>query len=173
MARTARRNFLWGPMTRFGLLIAMFTTIVDQALKWWVLEIFQLESKGTVKITPFLDLVMVWNRGISYGLFQQDSTTGRFILIGLVLVALTAMFFWLARATTTLSALALGLVLGGGVGNLIDRLVHGAVADFISFHAFGFYWYVFNIADAAIVAGVVGLLYDSMFNSHKKVSNTS
>ena len=172
MSRAGRRNFLWGPLTRFGLVIAAITMIIDQALKWWILEIFQLESRGTVKVTPFLDLVMVWNRGISYGMFQQDGTTGRIMLIGLVVVALSVMVFWLARTTSTLGAVALGLVLGGGVGNLIDRLVHGAVADFISFHAFGYYWYVFNIADAAIVAGVVGLLYDSFFNSHKKVSNT-
>ncbi len=172
MPPAARKNFLWGPLTRFGLVIAAVTMIVDQALKWWVLEVFQLESRGTVKVTPFLDLVMVWNRGISYGLFQQDSPTGQILLICLVIVALSVMFFWLARSTNKLGALALGLVLGGGVGNLIDRLVHGAVADFISFHAIGYYWYVFNIADAAIVAGVVGLLYDSLFNSHKKVSNT-
>lgn len=172
MARKSSRNWLWGPLSRFGLIVAAVTMVVDQALKWWMLEVFKIESKGTVTVTPFFDLVMVWNRGISYGLFQQDSTTGRFFLIGIVVVALTVMVFWLARSTTSLSAVALGLILGGGVGNLIDRLVHGAVADFFSFHAFGYYWYVFNIADAAIVAGVVGLLYDSLFGSHKKVSNT-
>ncbi len=172
MARKSRRNWLWGPLSRFGLIIAVVTMVVDQAIKWWMLEVFKIESKGTVTVTPFFDLVMVWNRGISYGMFQQDSTTGRYLLIGIVVVALTVMVFWLARSTTSLGAAALGLILGGGVGNLIDRLVHGAVADFFSFHAFGFYWYVFNIADAAIVAGVVGLLYDSIFGSHKKVSNT-
>ncbi len=155
-----------------GLSVAAITAIIDQALKWWMLKVFDIEAKGTVAVTPFLDLVMVWNKGISYGLFQQDSTLGRFLLIGFVVVALVMMLFWLGRMTTTLSAAGVGLALGGGVGNLIDRLVHGAVADFFSFHAFGYYWYVFNIADAAIVAGVAGLLYDSVFNSHKKVSNT-
>lgn len=158
-------------MTTFGLTVAALTTIIDQALKWWMLEVFDIEAKGTVAVTPFLDLVMVWNQGISYGLFQQDSTFGRVLLIGLVIAALVLMLFWLGRMTTSLSAAGVGLALGGGVGNLIDRLVHGAVADFFSFHAFGYYWYVFNIADAAIVAGVAGLLYDSVFNSHKKVSN--
>lgn len=171
MARPSRRKLFWGPLTTFGLTVAALTTIIDQALKWWMLEVFDIEAKGTVAVTPFLDLVMVWNQGISYGLFQQDSTLGRVLLIGLVIAALVLMLFWLGRMTTSLSAAGVGLALGGGVGNLIDRLVHGAVADFFSFHAFGYYWYVFNIADAAIVAGVAGLLYDSVFNSHKKVSN--
>lgn len=172
MGSASRQRLFWGPFTVFGLIIAASTAVVDQALKWWMLKVFDIEAKGTVAVTPFLDLVMVWNKGISYGLFQQDSTLGRFLLIGFVVVALVMMLFWLGRMTTTLSAAGVGLALGGGVGNLIDRLVHGAVADFFSFHAFGYYWYVFNIADAAIVAGVAGLLYDSVFNSHKKVSNT-
>jgi signal peptidase II len=131
------------------------------------------QSFGSVAVTPFLDLVMVWNRGISYGLFQQGSALGQILLAGFAVVAVVALTLWLARMTSLIGAAGAGLVMGGAVGNAIDRLVHGAVADFFSFHAWDFYWYVFNVADAAIVAGVAGLMYDSIFNSHKKVSKTS
>jgi signal peptidase II len=110
---------------------------------------------------------------VSYGLFPQDSGIGRFGLILFALVASIALAAWLARITSPLAASAIGLVIGGALGNAIDRILYGAVADFFSFHAFGYQWYVFNIADTAIVAGVVGLLYESLFGGHKKVSNPS
>jgi signal peptidase II len=117
--------------------------------------------------------VMVWNKGISYGLFQQGSALGQIVLVCLAVAAVIGLTLWLAQMTSRIGAAGAGLVMGGAVGNAIDRVVHGAVADFFSFHAGDFYWYVFNVADAAIVAGVVGLMYDSIFNSHKKVSKTS
>lgn len=173
MSGSRLKERLWGPLSRLGLLVALVTAVVDQAHKWWMLHIYDIESKGTVAVAPFLDLVMVWNPGISYGLFPQNSTTGRFILIGIAILAIVALTALLARVRTSVGAAGIGLLIGGAVGNAIDRSVHGAVADFFSFHAFGFYWYVFNIADAAIVAGVIGLLYDSLFGSHKKVSKAS
>ncbi len=172
MARDTSPSLFWGPLSTFGLSLAAITAIADQGHKWWMLKVFDIEAKGSVAVAPFLDLVMVWNRGISYGLFQQGSTWGQVILACFALAAVIGLTIWLARMTTFIGAAGAGLVMGGAVGNAIDRLVHGAVADFFSFHAWDYYWYVFNIADAAIVAGVVGLLYDSMFGSHKKVSNT-
>jgi signal peptidase II len=94
-------------------------------------------------------------------------------LIGFAFVASLALTVWLARITSPLTAVAIGLIMGGAIGNAIDRAVYGAVADFFAFHAFGFEWYVFNIADVAIVAGVIGLLYDSIFGGHKKAGNPS
>lgn len=172
MATRRGGNIFWGPSSALGLSIGALTAITDQAHKWWMLEVFDIEAKGSVAVTPFLDLVMVWNRGISYGLFQQGAI-GQFLLVAFAFAAVIALTLWLARMTTAVGATSAGLVIGGAIGNAIDRLVHGAVADFFSFHAWGFYWYVFNIADAAIVAGVAGLMYDSIFGSHKKVSKTS
>jgi len=167
------RRWLWGPYSPLGLIVAAVTLVADQANKLWLLHVYDIGAKGTVTLTPFFDLVLVWNRGISYGLFPQDSAAGRFGLIAFAILASLALVVWLARITTGLSAVAIGLIIGGGVGNLIDRIAYGAVADFYAFHAFGFEWYIFNIADVAIVAGVIGLLYDSLFGGHKKAGNPS
>jgi signal peptidase II len=120
-------------------------------------------------VLPFLDLVMVWNRGISYGLFQQDGLVGRLILLAISVAACVFLVFWLKRDVTRLEAWALGLILGGAAGNAVDRLAYGAVADFVLLHAGSFEWYVFNIADAAIVVGVALLLVGS-FRGQSRVA---
>jgi signal peptidase II len=126
-----------------------------------------------VHVTPFLDLVYLENKGISYGLLPLDNWQGQWLLAGFAGLAALAMAVWLARGINTkLMALSLGLIMGGAVGNAIDRLVLGGVADYIQLHAFGFYWYVFNIADAAIVAGVCGLLYDSLGLSRNRAAKS-
>jgi signal peptidase II len=167
------RHWFWGPLSPLGLTIAALTVLADQASKLWLLFVFDIGAKGTVTITPFFDLVLVWNRGISYGLLTQDSDLGRFALIAFAFLASLALVMWLARVPSGLMAAAIGLIIGGAIGNAIDRIAYGAVADFFAFHAFGFEWYIFNIADVAIVAGVIGLLYDSLFGGHKKAGNPS
>jgi signal peptidase II len=164
---------LWGSRSGLGLGIALLVVLLDQAHTAWMLYVYDIGAKGSVALTPFFDLVLVWNQGISYGLLQQHSGIGRLALILFAFVASIALTVWLARITTPVAAAAVGLIIGGAIGNVIDRIVYGAVADFFSFHAFGFEWYVFNIADTAIVAGVVGLLYESLAGGHKKVSNPS
>ena len=164
---------LWGPCSPLGLGVAALTLLADQVHKAWMLYVYHVGAKGTVALTPFFDLVLVWNQGISYGLLQQHSDLGRNGLLMFAIAAALGLMLWLARATAPLAAAAIGLIIGGAVGNAIDRIVYGAVADFFSFHAFGFEWYVFNIADIAIVAGVMGLLYESFVGGHKKVSNPS
>lgn len=150
---------------RVGLLAALAALIVDQASKLWLLYGFDIARRGAVRLTPFLDLVLAWNTGISYGWFQSDGALGQWLLIGVKVAAVVALAIWLANARTRLTALGLGLIIGGALGNGIDRLAHGAVVDFALFHVeIGgrtFNWYVFNLADVAIVAGVVGLLYES------------
>ena len=158
---------LRGDWSRFGLAVALAVLFFDQAHKWWMLRVYDIPARGAVEITPFFDLVLVWNRGISYGLFQQNGDLGRWLLILFSAAAIIFLVFWLARAQASFAALALGLVIGGAASNLLDRLIHGAVADFFHFHAYGYSWYVFNFADAAIVAGVAGLLYDSFLGRHK------
>src|SRR5215212_8236167 len=157
---------LQGPLTRFGVVVAAVCAAADQALKLWLIFVLDLRAHGIITLTPFLDLVLTWNRGISYGMFQQDGALGRWVLLALTLVAVILIGVWLARTTSRLTALALGLIIGGAIGNAIDRLAYGAVADFVLFHVttetINFKWYVFNLADAAIVAGVIGLLYESL-----------
>jgi signal peptidase II len=156
----------WGPLARLGLMTAAVTTLLDQALKLWLLFVFDLQSRGVVRLTPFADLVLVWNKGISYGLFQQDGSLGQWLLLALTTVAVVLLWTWLVRSTSRLMVVSLALIIGGAVGNAIDRAAYGAVADFVLLHlttaSFSFKWYVFNLADAAIVAGVAGLLYDSV-----------
>ena len=166
-----KKPWLWGRLSPLGLGIAIFTVALDQLHKYWMLAVYEIQSRGRVPITPFLDLVYVKNTGISYGLFLQESRQGQWLLAGFAGLALLAMACWLARGVSNrLVAVSLGLVMGGAAGNAIDRVALGGVADFFSLHAFGFYWYVFNLADVAIVAGVVGLLYDSFLPSRNDAS---
>jgi len=157
---------LYGPLTRLGLITAVVTGALDQAVKFWLMVVFQIGDRGVVHLTPFLDLVLTWNRGISYGLFQQEGDLGRYVLLALVIAAVIALCVWLASADSRLLAVSLGLIIGGAVGNAVDRLHWPGVMDFVLFHittpTFNFTWYVFNLADAAIVAGVAGLLYESL-----------
>jgi signal peptidase II len=153
---------LYGRLSGLGLAIAVVVFAVDQIHKWWMLGPFDIAARQPVTVAPFLDLVLAWNHGISYGWFAQESDAGRWALIGLSLVVTLGLWLWLAQARRAVAAVALGLVIGGALGNSMDRVVHGAVADFFLFHGFGFSWYVFNIADSAIVAGVILLLYESL-----------
>jgi signal peptidase II len=157
---------LWGPLTRFGLAVAVAAAAIDQAVKLWLLFAFDLGGRGVVTLTPFLDLVLTWNTGISYGLFRQEGPLGQWVLLALKAIAVILLWIWLARSSTRLTALSLGMIIGGAVGNAIDRYAYGAVADFVLFHVttadFSFNWYVFNLADVAIVAGVIGLLYETV-----------
>ncbi len=161
----------WGSLSLTGASVAAVTTVTDQFHKIWMIGVFDAERGQKITVTPFFDLVLVWNRGISYGLLKQESDSGRLALAGFSLVAILALSYWLAHLHTRLSAVSVGLIIGGALGNAIDRLHYGAVADFFSFHVAGLNWYVFNLADVAIVAGVVGLLYDSLTSSHKSAGN--
>jgi signal peptidase II len=159
---------LGGRFSRFGLAVALVALAADQAHKYWMLAIYRIAERGRVEITPFFDLVMTWNHGISYGLLQQDSTLGRLALMVFSVVAVAVLFLWMSNSASRLVAISLGLVIGGALGNITDRIMHGAVADFFSFHYAGYYWYVFNIADVAIGAGVIGLILDWMIGPAAK-----
>jgi signal peptidase II len=169
-----QKRWLWGPLSPLGVGFALGTLVLDQASKWWVLAAYRLrDNPRGVAVTPFLNLVYVENRGISYGLLPLDSELGQWLLAGFAGLAVVAMAVWLAYGVTEkLVAASLGLIMGGAVGNAIDRLVLGGVADFIQLHALGFSWYVFNIADAAIVAGVCGLLYESLGLSRNRAAKS-
>jgi signal peptidase II len=166
MSLTSAKSYLTGPFTWLGLATAVIACAVDQASKLYLLFVFDLADKGPVRLGPFFDLVLTKNTGISYGLFQTQGPLGGWILLGTKVFAVLLLWLWLSRAQGRLTALSLGLIIGGAVGNAIDRLAYGWVADFVFFHVstatWRFDWYVFNLADVAIVAGVIGLLYESL-----------
>lgn len=150
-----------------GWTVAIVVLAIDQVSKYWVLMSLHLTEGGPAfRLAPFAELRLVWNHGISYGLFQQQSDLGRWLLVAVSVAAAIGLAIWLTRTTSKLVALAVGLILAGAIGNAIDRAVFGAVIDFIYLYLpdRSLTWYVFNIADAAIVAGVIGLLYDSVFS---------
>jgi signal peptidase II len=160
-------SYLWGRLSAFGLGVAAIACLIDQAAKLWLLYDFDLASRSPVPLTPFLDLLLTFNTGISYGLFPQHGPVGEWALFAFKLAAVAFLWGWLTRAPSRLTAAALGLIIGGAVGNALDRLHWPGVMDFVLFHidteGFSFRWYVFNLADTAIVVGVAGLLYESLW----------
>jgi signal peptidase II len=152
-------------VTRQGLLayaVALVVVALDQLSKFWILDVANLPNRPPIRILPIFQLNMVWNAGVSFGLFRADSGAGRWILVLFALAVIIALAVWARRVTRSFTAVALGLILGGAFGNnLIDRVRFGAVADFLDFHGIGFFPWVFNVADSAITIGVVLLLLDS------------
>jgi signal peptidase II len=150
---------------RPGVIAALAVLAIDQATKLWLLFVFDIAHLGAVQVTPFFDLVLAWNVGISFGWFQNDSQAAQIVLMVIKAVAVIVLAVWMARSRTLIATVALGLIIGGAIGNAIDRFAYGAVVDFALFHVQiagkTFNWYVFNLADVAIVAGVAALLYDS------------
>lgn len=160
------------PLHRYAVLAAFggLLLAVDQFTKYWALARFD----GVVApVTPFFNFVLVWNPGVSFGMFQNhDGTTGPYILIGLALAIVTVMAIWLARAERRGQQWALAAVIAGAIGNVIDRAIHGAVIDFLDFHAFGYHWPAFNVADCAVVCGIAFLVIDSLFFEPKPQDKT-
>jgi signal peptidase II len=150
---------------RPGIIAALAVLVLDQASKLWLLFVFDIGHRGAVEVTPFFDLVLAWNVGISFGWLQNDSQLVQIGLMIIKAVAVIVLAIWMARSRTLIATVALGLIIGGAIGNAIDRVAYGAVVDFALFHlqigGKPFNWYVFNLADVAIVAGVTALLYDS------------
>ena len=153
-----------GGYTRLGLAVALIVLVADQASKWWVLA--NLPEHGPLELLPVLDLVLVRNAGITFGMFRADSTAGSAVLTLAALAVIAGIVTWMIRADRWVMAAALGAIAGGAVGNVIDRVRYGAVVDFIHAHAYGWQWYVFNVADAAIVCGVATLVLDGLRVRH-------
>jgi signal peptidase II len=149
----------------WGLAAAAGGLLLDQATKLLMLYAFGFHDMlpgQAIPVLPFFNLVMVWNPGVSYGLFPAQGPVGTTLLVVFSLAAVIALGWWLWNARRQALAIGLGLVIGGALGNLIDRLVYGKVADFFHFYAMGYDWYVFNVADCAITFGVAALLYDAL-----------
>ena len=142
------------------IIVAVITLVIDRITKDWLIDVVQAYGP-VIEVTPFFNLVHVWNTGVSFSMLQLDSDTGRWLLSGLALAIVLAMVVWLGRSVWLFERLALGLIVGGALGNVTDRLLWGAVADFFDVHAFGYHWPAFNVADSAIVIGVGVLLLDA------------
>ena len=151
-------------LVRLGLLIATLVFVADQLTKFYILRIVNLDEREPIQVTPFMDLAMAWNKGVSYGLL---STHMQGLLVALSLAISLMLVFWLTKATKPLAAASFGMLIGGALGNALDRLLHGAVADFVLLHWGTWNWYIFNVADIAIVAGVALLLYEAVFEGRK------
>lgn len=162
---------------RPGLIALVATLAIDQAFKLFMLQVVGITSGQVITVLPVLDLIMAWNYGVSFGLFQQDGALGQWALVIFKAAAVILIGWWLWRAESLLTAIALGLIAGGAIGNGLDRIMHGAVADFFAFHittaTWQFQWYVFNLADVGIVAGVGLLLYESLFGGRPDASKTA
>jgi signal peptidase II len=150
-----------------GLAAAFIAALVDQTHKFWMLHVFGIESRPPVTLAPFLDVTLSWNYGVSYSLFPAHEGAGRALLLAGQAVIVAVLLAWMWRARSRLTALALGLVVGGALGNALDRVARGAVADFFYLHTTlpvgPLANYVFNVADVAITAGVALLLFESIF----------
>jgi signal peptidase II len=160
-------NSATGPETapatwKLGALIAVVILVLDQASKWWIVTSVMAPPRE-IAVTPFFNLVMVWNRGVTFGLFGDAPDTARWFLAALSLIIVVVLGVWLTRAARIWVEGALGGVIGGALGNVIDRFHYGAVADFLDVHVAGWHWPAFNIADSAIVVGVGLLLLDAFF----------
>ena len=152
---------LWSPLAPMALALAALVFGLDQTHKWWMLNTLDIENRQPFAITSFFELVLVWNKGVSYGLFRAHEQ-GFLIALSLVITAL--LWIWTCRMERPLPAFALAIIIGGALSNALDRVIYGGVADFFHFHMGSFSWYIFNIADMAIVAGVLILLYESLFD---------
>lgn len=145
-------------MLRLGLVVAATVVVLDQLTKWAILTWLE----RAIALTPFFNLVVVWNRGVSFGMLHSDGALAPWLLSGLALAVVVALLIWLRQVEHPLPAVGLGLIIGGAVGNVIDRVRFGAVIDFLDVHAMGWHWPAFNVADSAICIGAALLLVDGL-----------
>jgi lipoprotein signal peptidase len=156
-------------LTSLGAISAILVLAADQGSKYWILHVLDLPDLRQVYLLPVLNLTFVRNQGVTFGLLNGLGPWSHFVLAGIALIVVVALCLWLRRAENPLSAAAIGAIAGGAVGNVIDRLRYGAVVDFIHAHIGEWSWYVFNIADAAIVCGVATLILESQFGRRTRL----
>ena len=146
---------------KLGGIAAVVIVLLDQFTKWWILTSV-MKPPQRIPITGFFDLVLVYNRGVSFGIFGGAPSWATAALIIFALLLSAALCIWMWRADSVLLGTALGFVVGGAIGNVIDRFLHGAVVDFLDFYVAGYHWPAFNVADSAITIGVAFLIIDSL-----------
>lgn len=157
-------------MLRLGLTVAFCALLLDRLSKWWIMEVVELPKIQMVQILPIFNLQWVENRGVSFGLLSADGDLGRWLLVGLTILIAIGLGIWLKRVQTALLAVAIGLVIGGAIGNIYDRTVFGYVADFLQFHLGDWSFAVFNVADSCITIGALLLIWDTFLALARKNS---
>jgi signal peptidase II len=157
------KQHLWGPYSTTALVWALAAFLIDQATKWFLVALVDLDDAGTWPVTSFFSLTMAWNEGISYSLFSSHKQG---LLIAISLAVTVLLWTWTTSADNRLKAASLGLIIGGALGNVADRAYHGAVADFLDFHWGAWNWYIFNFADVFITLGVALMLYETFTIKH-------
>lgn len=149
-------------------LLSALVVAVDQLTKYIVLEKIMVTPQ-IVPVTSFFNLVLSWNKGVTFGMFNHGGDWNPYIFAALSVIIVILLIVWLIRSSSMAEAIGIGLVIGGAIGNnMIDRLRFGAVIDFLDFYVAGYHWYAFNVADSAIVCGVGLLLIENMVSGHKK-----
>jgi signal peptidase II len=153
-------------MLKHGLVVATLIALADQLSKKLVLSFFDEPVPALVPhlhaVTGFFNLVLTWNRGVSFGLFNSDAATNALVFTAAAAIIVAGLVLWLRRVRDPFLAVAIGLVIGGAAGNVTDRLLRGAVVDFLDFHLAGWHWFAFNLADAAICVGVGFMVIDGL-----------
>lgn len=152
---------------RNGLIVSAAVLAADQVTKWWILSTV-MQPPRIIPVTPFFNLVLGWNRGVSFGMLNSEADLSAWLLPLAVIAITVALGVWLYRSDRPRVAAALGLIIGGAIGNLVDRVRYGAVLDFLDFHAAGFHWPAFNLADSGITVGAIVLILDSLFIREEK-----
>ena len=146
-----------------GLVIALSALVVDRISKWWIMDVLELPKIQMVQIMPLFNLQWVENRGVSFGMLSADGDVGRWAFVIVTSLIVFGLGIWLKSVQTRLLGIAIGLVIGGAVGNIYDRITFGYVADFLQFYVGDWSFAVFNVADSCITVGAALLIWDSFF----------
>jgi signal peptidase II len=149
-----------------GLGLSVLVMALDQLSKW-IIVAYVMNPPIKKELTSFFNLVLTHNRGVSFGMFSTGTDTGKWVLIGVALIITGFLIRWLFQSSSLFNVIALGLIIGGAMGNVIDRFLVGAVVDFLDFHAFGHHWPAFNVADAAIFVGAISLVFESFLSKEE------
>ena len=157
---------------RLGLIVALASILFDQASKWWIL-VEVMDPPKVIPVTSLLNFVLTWNRGVSFGLFNNEGNFGAWFFSILAIIIVGILLIWLRKAETKVQSISLGFIIGGAIGNVIDRVNHLAVLDFIDFHLGGSHWPAFNAADCFITLGAAVLIVDSLFSRQKNDDNVN
>ncbi len=147
--KTNLKNYL------FVFVLSLIAFVIDRVSKNEILSIFEEDNLERIFVNPFLDLFLVFNTGISYGLLGGESSFQKWLLIIVSVLIVAFLLIWMKDSTSRLVNISISFITGGALGNILDRILYGGVIDFISLHAYGYYWYIFNIADVFIVFGVI------------------
>ena len=156
------------------IIVIIFLDLLTKNLTFSYVENFIIDNElqfPSVKITNFFNLVIVWNNGVSFGMFSNFANAKYFIFLINILIIIY-LFVWFFRNQKIYIDYALSFIIAGALGNLIDRAINGAVADFLDFHLFGYHWPAFNVADSAITVGVIFIIFDELFLSRKREKET-